>query len=112
MNYTALELGAASVRDEAYFKECCGRIIKTRERAEEELTRLGFTFPKSSSNFIFASHRKIPAEVIFEKLKENDIYVRHWNKDRISNYLRITIGTDEEMEALYAALEKICGGES
>lgn len=112
MNYTALELGAASVRDEAYFKECCGRIIKTRERAEEELTRLGFTFPKSSSNFIFASHRKIPAEVIFEKLKENDIYVRHWNKDRISNYLRITIGTDEEMKALYAALEKICGGES
>jgi len=42
-------------------------------------------------------------------LKENDIYVRHWNKDRIDNYLRITIGTDEQMEALYAALKKICG---
>lgn len=109
MNYAALELGVESVRDAAYFKECCGKIIRTRKKAEEELTKLGFTFPKSCSNFIFASHQKIPAQVIFDKLKENDIYVRHWNKDRIDNYLRITIGTDEQMEALYAALKKICG---
>ena len=42
-------------------------------------------------------------------MKENDIYVRWWNKERIDNYLRITIGTDEQMEALYAALDKVCG---
>lgn len=108
MNYAALELGVEAVRNEAYFRECCDRIIKTRGRAEEELTRLGFTFPKSCSNFIFASHKRVPAQVIFDRLKERDIYVRHWNKERIGNYLRITIGTDEQMEALYAALEQIC----
>ena len=106
MNYTALELGVESVRDEAYFKECCNKIMKTREEAEKELTRLGFTFPKSYSNFIFATHKEVPAQIIFEKLKEHDIYVRHWNKDRIDNYLRITIGTDEQMKALYDALEE------
>ena len=95
-----------SVRDEAYFKECCNKIMKTREEAEKELTRLGFTFPKSYSNFIFATHKEVPAQIIFEKLKEHDIYVRHWNKDRIDNYLRITIGTDEQMKALYNALEE------
>jgi histidinol-phosphate aminotransferase len=107
MNYAALELGAESVRDEAYFKECCGKIIATRQRAEQELTRLGFTFPKSYANFIFASHKTVPAKVIFEKLKENDIYVRYWDKDRIRNYLRITIGTDEQMKRLYETLERI-----
>ncbi len=89
-------------------KECCEKIIRTRTNAEKELARLGFSFPKSSSNFIFATHESIPAEEIFTRLKENDIYVRHWDKDRIRNYLRITIGTDEQMECLYRALKKIC----
>ncbi len=108
MNYAALQLGAESVKDAGYFKECCEKIMKTRAHAETELARLGFVFPKSYSNFIFASHKTVPAQEIFDRLKENDIYVRHWNKDRISNYLRITIGTDGQMEALYKALEKIC----
>jgi histidinol-phosphate aminotransferase len=64
-------------------------------------------FPKSYANFIFASHKTVPAKTIFEKLKENDIYVRYWDKDRIRNYLRITIGTDQQMEKLYGALERI-----
>ena len=109
MNYTALQLGVESVRDVAYFKESCGKIVRTRERAEKELTRLGFTFPKSYGNFIFAGHDRMPAQEIFERLKENDIYVRYWNKERINNHMRITIGTDEQMEALYRTLEKICG---
>ena len=109
MNYTALELGAAAAADTGYFKECCSRIVRTRECAEKELGRLGFTFPKSYGNFIFASHERVPAKEIFEKLKENDIYVRYWDKERIDNYLRITIGTDEQMEALYHTLEKITG---
>lgn len=109
MNYAALQLGVESVKDVAYFKQSCEKIIKTRENAEKELTRLGFTFPKSYGNFIFASHKRVPAQEIFERLKENDIYVRYWNKERIGNYMRITIGTDEQMEALYCALEQICG---
>lgn len=107
MNYAALQLGAESVKDEAYFRECCEKIIKTRERAEKELKRLGFTFPKSYGNFIFASHDSVPAKEIFTRLKENDIYVRYWDKERIGNHLRITIGTDEQMEALYRTLERI-----
>ena len=109
MNYTALQLGVESVKDVVYFKESCEKIMKTRERAEEELARLGFTFPKSYGNFIFASHNRMPAQEIFNRLKENDIYVRYWNKERINNHMRITIGTDEQMEALYKVLEKICG---
>ena len=109
MNYAALQLGVEAVTDVTYFKESCEKIIKTRERAERELSRLGFTFPKSYANFIFASHNRVPAKEIFNRLKENDIYVRYWNKKRIDNYLRITIGTDEQMEALYRALEEICG---
>ncbi len=109
LNYPTMELGVEAVRDTAYFTSCCDKIIQTRTRAEEELTRLGFTFPKSYGNFIFASHKRVPAREIFEHLKENDIYVRYWNKERIDNHLRITIGTDEQMEALYTALTAICG---
>lgn len=107
MNYPALALGVEAVRDDAYFKEICGKIMATRERTEEELRTLGFTFPKSYGNFIFASHQEIEAGVIFEKLREKDIYVRHWDKERIANYLRITIGTDDEMNALFSALREI-----
>lgn len=107
MNRPSLELGVEAVKDDAYFKEICGRIIATRTRTEERLKSLGFTFPKSYGNFIFAAHREVKAGYIFEKLKEYDIYVRHWEKERISNYLRITIGTDEEMDALFRALREI-----
>ncbi len=107
LNYTTIQLGTEAVKDVAYFKANCEKIIRTRERAKQELTKLGFTFPESYGNFIFASHKRVPAKDIFNRLKENDIYVRHWDKERIGNYLRITIGTDEQMEALYAALRKI-----
>lgn len=107
MNRPALQLGVEVVRDEAYFQEICGKMIATRERSEKELAALGFTFPKSYGNFIFATHEKVTAQEIFEKLKERHIYVRHWNKARIDNYLRITIGTDEQMDALFAALREI-----
>ena len=107
MNRPALSLGVASVKDDAYFKEICGKIINTRERSAAELAALGFRFPKSYANFLFVTHERVPAGEIFTRLKENDIYVRHWEKERIGNYLRITIGTDEQMDALIAALKKI-----
>ncbi len=109
MNTAALELGAAAVRDEDYFKACCKKIMETRAVAEERLSVLGFVFQKSFANFIFASHKTMPARNIFERLRENDIYVRWWDKERIDNYLRITIGTDGQMESLYRALGKILG---
>ena len=100
MDQTALDLGVASVEDQAYFEETLHKIIQTRERTKQRLTELGFTFRDSKSNFIFASHKSCPAEELFKALRERHIYVRYFPKDRIDNHLRITIGTDEEMKKL------------
>lgn len=106
MNMTALTLGAEAVKDEAYFKETLQKVINTRERVKGELKELGFTFQDSKSNFIFASHPDYPAKELFEALKQTGIYVRYFNKPRIDNYLRISIGTDAEMDELIAFLKK------
>ena len=106
MNLPAQILGVEAVKDDAYFKGVTGRIIATRERVKKEMTALGFTFPDSRTNFLFVSHRTVPAEDIFRALRERDIYVRHWNKPRIENCLRITIGTDEQMDQMLAFLKE------
>lgn len=102
MNQTSLVCGVEAVKDQAYFKEITSKIIETREWAKSELTKLGFEFPDSKANFIFARHPKHDANELFEALKREHIYVRHWKSERIADYLRITIGTKEEMEALFA----------
>ena len=107
MNTVTQLCGAEAMRDEAYFREITSKIIETREYTKKKLTELGFTFPDSKSNFIFASHKTKPANEIFTELKKRSIYVRYWNKPRISNYLRITIGTPEEMNSLFEALKEI-----
>lgn len=109
MNYPSLVLGVESVKDETYFKDTVSKVVATREWFEEELTRLGFTYPKSSSNFVFATHKTVPAKEIFEAARKEKIYVRYFDKPRIDNYLRITIGTDEEMKKFVAFLEKTLG---
>ncbi len=106
MNRTSQVLGVEAVRDDAYFKEIIGKIVATRERVKKELTELGFVFPDSKANFIFASHKTVPAKEIFEALRAQNIYVRHWNKTRIDNSLRITIGTDAEMDTMLEFLRK------
>ena len=105
MNAPTIAAGVASVEDEEYFQKTVARVVATREAAKKELTRLGFTFPDSRTNFIFATHKDIPGEEIFQALREHDIYVRHWNKPRIADSLRISIGTDEEMHQMIAFLE-------
>lgn len=100
MNLPAQVLGVEAVRDDAYFRETTAKIIATRERVKRELKELGFDFPDSRANFIFASHERVPAEELFQALREADIYVRYWNKPRINNSLRITVGTDEQMDCL------------
>ena len=77
-------------------------IIATRERVKKELAGLGFTFGDSMANFLFITHEKVAARELFEALKIKKIYVRYFNIPRIDNYLRVTIGTDEEMDALLA----------
>lgn len=107
MNMLTIKLGAESVRDTDYFYETIDKIIKTREWAKEELEGLGFTCFDSSTNFLFATHKTVSAKEIFEKLQQRKIYVRHFDKARIDNYLRITIGTDEQMKQLVEALKEI-----
>lgn len=109
MNMPSQVLGVEAVRDDAYFKETTAKIIATREWTKKEMAALGFTFPDSSSNFIFASHKSVPAKEIFAYLREKDIIVRYWDKARINNHLRITIGTDDEMKALVDTLKQMPG---
>mgnify|MGYP001093005666 CR=1 FL=1 len=106
MNRPTLALGVEALKDKAYFEEITGRIVITRERVKGELKKLGFTFPDSLTNFIFATHERIPGAQIFRALRERNIYVRHWDKPRISDYLRITVGTDEEMDTLLSFLKE------
>lgn len=106
MNLPSQVMGVEAVKDDAYFRDTTAKIVATRERIKKELKNLGFTFPDSKANFIFASHKEVPAEELFRALREADIYVRHWNKPQIANSLRITIGTDEEMDRLIAFLKE------
>ena len=107
LNRAALALGEACLSDRSYFEACCAKIAATRERTAEDLRALGFVFHASAANFLFITHPDMPAGEIFQALKARKIYVRWWDKDRIRNYLRVTIGTDEEMERLVAALREI-----
>ena len=79
--------------------------VAYRVLEEEELKKLGFSFEDSKSNFIFATHKSVPARKIFQALRERHIYVRYFEKPRIDNYLRITIGTREEMQTLFDFLK-------
>ncbi len=106
MDRTTLALGVASLKDRAYFETRRDQIIETREWTKKELSKLGFSFEDSRANFIFATHESCPAEELFRALREEHIYVRYFPKERISNHLRITIGTREEMETFLAFLKR------
>ncbi len=109
MNQAALVCGAEAVKDREYFEEGIRKIIETREWAKDRLARIGFICLDSSANFIFAMHPDYDAKELFEEMKANGIYVRYWGSERIEQYMRITIGTREEMEELFRFLEKYMG---
>ncbi len=106
MNQTSLVCGVESVKDRLYFEEQVAKIIETREWVKNELTTLGFEFTESKANFIFATHPKYVAKKLFEALKNANIYVRFFGGERTKDYLRITIGTTEEMEELVSFLKE------
>lgn len=105
MNQPSLRLGALAIEDEAYFQETLRKIVNTREWAKRELGDLGFESTDSKANFIFVRHPSYPAKELFQALRQADIYVRHFDRERISDYLRITIGSQEEMETLVRFLK-------
>ena len=108
MDRTALAAGKAAIEDKAYFEETVKKVIDVREWTKKELKRLGFVFGDSKANFIFAGHPEYPAAELFAALREEHIIVRYFNKPRISNFLRITVGTREEMQKLIDFLEQYC----
>jgi len=104
-----LAIGGAveAIKDVAHFEECCKKVIKTREWTERELSTLGFDVMPSRANFLMARHIGHDAGRLYEELKKTGVLVRYFNKPRINNCLRITIGTDEEMKSFVEKLKVI-----
>lgn len=94
----SIEMGAASIEDDEYFKSTCKKVIETRERVTLELEKLGFDVLDSQTNFIFATHNEHNMKSLFEYLKTQKVFIRYFSLPRIENYVRITIGTNEEMD--------------
>ncbi len=100
INTLTVTAGAAAIKDIDYYKNCNQKTIEIREQTKKALSDIGFNCLDSQSNFIFAKHDKIPAEQLYLKLKENGVLIRYFNKPRISDYVRITVGDDEQMSRL------------
>lgn len=110
LNRLSIIAGKESVLDTEYFDKCIAEIIKTRTYTVSELEKRGFTIPDSKANFIFAKHNTLSGEEYYKMLRERNILVRHFSKERIKDYVRITIGSKEQMVALINATDEILKG--
>ncbi len=99
----------ASVEDETYFQRCRGAVMESRERMVEGLSALGFAVLPSAANFVFARHPGREGAVLAKALRDRAVLVRHFAKPRIGDYLRITVGTDDQTDKLLSALGDILG---
>ena len=107
INRLSIIAGIEAIKDKDYFKDTVNKVITTREKTKIKLKELGFNILDSKSNFIFISHKNVFAEDIYVKLRENGILVRYFKTDLINNYIRVTIGTDEEMNIFVEKIENI-----
>ncbi len=107
LNTLSIKAAAAAIADNDYYNANIAKIIENREKTTAQLKELGFKCTLSKANFIFASHCKIPAAVLAAELRKKKILVRYFSKAKIDNYLRITVGSAEEMQALVDALKEI-----
>lgn len=105
MNSLSLKVGAEAIKEEEYFRECIRKVTATRERVKQRVRQLGFVCLESQTNFLFLTHPKWSAQELFEALRKHHIFVRYFKKERIENYLRVTIGTDQEMDTFLNFLE-------
>ena len=110
LNRLSIIAGKESVLDTEYCNKCIKEIISTREYTVKELTKRGFTIPDSKANFIFAKHSTLSGDEYFTKLRQRSIIVRHFGKEKIKDYVRITIGSREQMDALINATDEILKG--
>ena len=107
VNRITQAMGVGSIEDDKYFKNNVKKIIQNREYLENELEKLGFTHTSSSANFVFAKHEKMPGKALYLTLKEKGILVRHFESERIADYIRITVGSLSEVKALISAIKSI-----
>lgn len=110
LNRLSIIAGKESVLDTEYFDKCIAEIIANREYTVNELEKRGFTIPDSKANFIFAKHNTLSGEDFFNELRKRNIVVRYFSKERIKDYVRITIGSKEQMTALINATDEILKG--
>ena len=110
VNRLTMMLGCKTVEAEPYYREVSQKIQSARAWTTEALKDLGFRVLPSKANFIFASHRSIPGDALYKGLRQRGILVRHFTKDRIKDFVRITIGTQAQMESLCNALKEMTGG--
>jgi histidinol-phosphate aminotransferase len=103
----AIAGAVAALEDDAYFQQTRRRVMATREQVVSELEKIGFYILTSKANFIFIRHESIGAAALFRHLREKGVLVRHFDKPRINEYLRVTIGTPSDMKAFVAALKQI-----
>jgi histidinol-phosphate aminotransferase len=103
-------MGVGAIKDNEYFERNCKVIIKTREWLKGELENIGFTLTESKTNFLFAKTEKIGGKDLYLKLKENGILIRHFDSERTRDYIRITIGSREDMEKFLLTVKDIIGG--
>lgn len=101
----SVAMGAASISDEEYFNEVARKIVETRGRVTDKLRSLGFDVLDSSANFIMATHNDYSMKEMFEYLKTKKVFIRYFNLPRIKKYVRISIGTDEEMNVFLGEVE-------
>ncbi|MBQ6899826.1 MAG: histidinol-phosphate transaminase [Firmicutes bacterium] len=107
VNRLTLAAGEAAIRENDYYMENCRRIMATRDRTTAELEKLGFTVIPSKANFIFAKSGRIGGQELYEELKKRGILIRHFSDPKISDFNRITIGTDDEMTILVNTIKNI-----
>ena len=97
----------AAIEDDAYLRQSCSMVIKTRDKMTQGLQNLDLLVLPSTANFVFAKHPKVGGTELALALREKSILVRHFNKPRLSDYLRITVGTDAQTEQLLLTLKEI-----
>lgn len=107
MTMESIRVGAASLQDEAYFQDKLQKVMTTREWTKQQLEQRGFFVLPSQTNFLFAKHETKSGQYIFDALRKKKIFVRHFTGERIKEFLRITIGTQEQMQTLMKALDEI-----
>jgi histidinol-phosphate aminotransferase len=106
LGVVAQRAAVAAYEDRSWFEHCCARVIDNRESLRVALEALDFEVQPSAANFLFARHRVLPGRAIFDGLRERGVIIRRWDKPRIADHLRISIGTEEECERLLEAIRQ------